>query len=782
MAFWRPGENPHSELMGWPGLGAHRHPPCPPTVELKIEVVLPEKDRGKEELSAGGKGSPRAYQGNGTARHFHAEERLPAPHPYPGAQDCLEAAVCHIKDLENGQMREVELGWGKVLLVKDNGEFHALGHKCPHYGAPLVKGVLSRGRVRCPWHGACFNISTGDLEDFPGLDSLHKFQVKIEKEKVYVRASKQALQLQRRTKVMATCISPSAGHSSSTNVLIVGAGAAGLVCAETLRQEGFSDRIVLCTLDRHLPYDRPKLSKSLDAQLEQLALRPKEFFRAQGIEVLTEAQVVTVDVRNKKAVFKDGFKLEYSKLLLAPGSSPKTLSCKGKDVENVFTIRTPEDANRVVRLARGRNAVVVGAGFLGMEVAAYLTEKAHSVSVVELEETPFRRFLGERVGRALMKMFESNRVKFYMQTEVSELRAQEGKLKEVVLKSSKVLRADVCVVGIGAVPATGFLRQSGIGLDSRGFIPVNKMMQTNVPGVFAAGDAVTFPLAWRNNRKVNIPHWQMAHAQGTTSPAAAWGRVAAQNMLAQEAEISTVPYLWTAMFSKSLRYAGYGEGFDDVIIQGDLDELKFVAFYTKGDEVISVASMNYDPIVSKVAEVLASGRTIRKREAVCAAQQDWRHVLAHRERILSLHAADLGKHVGASGTEAKPGGQVPTSSSPGAPRAEPEPSQCLPSAAWLTSQEASAASRRCSAPKTSSATDGWQWRQDRPCLFFLYWDWSPVGPCNILDIILKLKLTHLQICVTSTVIGQTLMREKDDETGTTTDHRTLSVTPRKFGL
>ncbi|XP_019292960.1 apoptosis-inducing factor 3 isoform X6 [Panthera pardus] len=521
----------------------------PKPVELKIEVVLPEKERGKEELSASGKGSPRAYQGNGTARHFHTEERLPAPHPYPGAQDCVEAAICHVKDLENGQMREVELGWGKVLLVKDNGEFHALGHKCPHYGAPLVKGVLSRGRVRCPWHGACFNIGTGDLEDFPGLDSLHKFQVKIEKEKVYVRASKQALQLQRRTKVMAKCISPSAGHSSSTNVLIVGAGAAGLVCAETLRQEGFSDRIVLCTLDRHLPYDRPKLSKSLDAQPEQLALRPKEFFRAYGIEVLTEAQVVTVDVRNKKVVFKDGFKLEYSKLLLAPGSSPKMLSCKGKEVENVFTIRTPEDANRV--------------------------------------------------------MFENNRVKFYMQTEVSELRAQEGKLKEVVLKSSKVVRADVCVVGIGAVPATGFLRQSSINLDSRGFIPVNKMMQTNVPGVFAAGDAVTFPLAWRNNRKVNIPHWQMAHAQG---------RVAAQNMLAQEAEISTVPYLWTAMFGRSLRYAGYGEGFDDVIIQGDLEELKFVAFYTKGDEVIAVASMNYDPIVSKVAEVLASGRAIRKRE------------------------------------------------------------------------------------------------------------------------------------------------------------------------
>ncbi|XP_070484409.1 apoptosis-inducing factor 3 isoform X3 [Equus przewalskii] len=728
----------------------------PKPVELKIEVVLPEKERGKEELSASGKGSPRAYQGNGTARHFHTEERLPAPHPYAGTQDCVEAAVCHVKDLENGQMREVELGWGKVLLVKENGEFHALGHKCPHYGAPLVKGVLSRGRVRCPWHGACFNISTGDLEDFPGLDSLHKFQVKIEKEKVYVWASKQALQLQRRTKVMAKCISPSAGHSGSTNVLIVGAGAAGLVCAETLRQEGFSDRIVLCTLDRHLPYDRPKLSKSLDAQPEQLALRPKEFFRAYGIEVLTEAQVVTVDVRNKKVVFKDGFKLEYNKLLLAPGSSPKTLSCKGKEVENVFTIRTPEDANRVVRLARGRNAVVVGAGFLGMEVAAYLTEKAHSVSVVELEETPFRRFLGERVGRALMKMFENNRVKFYMQTEVSELRAQEGKLKEVVLKSSKVVRADVCVVGIGAVPATGFLRQSGISLDSRGFIPVNKMMQTNIPGVFAAGDAVTFPLAWRNNRKVNIPHWQMAHAQG---------RVAAQNMLAQEAEISTVPYLWTAMFGKSLRYAGYGEGFDDVIIQGDLEELKFVAFYTKGDEVIAVASMNYDPIVSKVAEVLASGRAIRKREAVSAAQQDRRYVLAHRERILSLHAADLGRHAGAPGTEAKPWGQVPTSNFPGSPTREPESSQCLPWAAWLTSREALAASR-CSPPKASAATKGWPWRQDRPCLFSCYWDWSPVGALQHIRHYLKIKThTFADLCDFHCNWANT----REGETGTATE-------------
>ncbi|NXC95139.1 AIFM3 factor, partial [Certhia familiaris] len=462
-------------------------------------------------------------------------------------------------------------------------------------------GVLSKGRVRCPWHGACFSICTGDIEDFPGLDSLPRFQVKIEKEKVYIRASKQSAPAG--LAVKGTDLPRAHRHGCHWSPSHL--GAAGLVCAETLRQEGFSDRIVMCTMDRHLPYDRPKLSKSMDSHAEQIALRPKEFFCTYDIEVLTEMQVAAVDVKSKIAVFKDGFKMEYNKLLIATGNTPKTLSCKGKEMENVFNIRTPEDANRVVKLATSKNVVIVGASFLGMEVAAYLAERAHSVSLVELEHVPFKKFFGERVGLAVMKMFENNRVKFYMQTEVSELREQEGKLKEVVLKSGKVLRADVCVVGVGAVPATGFLKQSGINIDSKGFIVVNKMMQTNIPGVFAAGDAVTFPLALRNNKKVNVPHWQMAHMHG---------RIAALNMLAHGTEISTVPYLWTAMFGKSIRYAGHGEGFDDVVIQGDLDELKFVAFYTKSDEVVAVASMNYDPIVSKVAEVLAAGRTIRKRD------------------------------------------------------------------------------------------------------------------------------------------------------------------------
>uniref|UniRef100_H3DEP3 AIF family member 3 n=1 Tax=Tetraodon nigroviridis TaxID=99883 RepID=H3DEP3_TETNG len=574
-------------------------------VEVKVELSLLDKEKEMEGLSPNGKASPFAdCRPNGALGHGSDDDATPLV-LYHKPREYVEASVCHVKDLENEQMREVDLGSGRALLIKQRGEFSAIGHKCPHYGAPLVKGVLSKGHVRCPWHGACFNIATGDIEDFPGLDSLPTFQVRVEKDKVIIRANKQALQAQRRSKAMARCSAVINASTGFSHILIIGSGPAGLLCAETLRQEGFTDRIVMCTMDRHPPYDRPKLSKSLESTAEQLRLRSADFLRDHDIELITEKEAVLVDVKSRSVTFEDGLKMDYRKLFIAPGSRPRAMSYKGKDVRNVFHLRTPEDANNIAKLSSNKNAVIVGTSFVGMEVAAALTDKAHSVSVIGIESVPFKQALGEKVGKAVMKLFEANRVKFYMMNEVSEMVGHHGQLKEVVLNSGKVLRADVCVIGAGSVPATGFLKQSGIHMDSKGFITVNKTMQTNVEGVFAGGDAVIFPFPPRNNKKVNIPHWQMAHVHG---------RVAALGMLGRAADIKTVPFFWSAMFGKTLRYAGYGDGFDDVIIQGDLDELKFVAFYTRSEEVVAVASMNYDPIVSRVAEVLGSGKTIKKRD------------------------------------------------------------------------------------------------------------------------------------------------------------------------
>uniref|UniRef100_A0AAY4BMS7 Rieske domain-containing protein n=1 Tax=Denticeps clupeoides TaxID=299321 RepID=A0AAY4BMS7_9TELE len=529
-------------------------------VEVKVELGLLEKEKEADVMSPNGKASPFTdCRPNGALGHSPDEDASATFRPSHKPRDYVEATVCHVKDLENGQMREVDLGAGRALLIKEHGEFSAIGHKCPHYGAPLVKGVLSKGHVRCPWHGACFSIATGDIEDFPGHDSLPTFQVRVEKDKVIIRANKQALQTQRRTKIMSKC---SAVINSNT-----GFSPAGLVCAETLRQEGFTDRIVMCTMEKHFPYDRPKLSKSLESTAEQLRLRPAEFFQAHDIELLTEKEVVSLDVKTRTVTFHDDFKMEYRKLLIATGSKPKPLNYKGKDVGNVFHLRTPEDANRIAQLASNKNAVIVGTSFIGMEVAAALTDKAHSVSVIGVEAVPFRKVLGEKVGKAIMKLFETNRVKFYMLNEVSEMCGHHGQVPR------NLCIMDCVVVGSG--PATSFLKQSGVHMDSKGFITVNKTMQTNVEGVFAGGDVTAFPLLLRSNKKVNIPHWQMAHVHG---------RVAALGMMGRSVEIKTVPYFWTAMFGKSIRYAGYGDGFDDVVIQGDLDDLKFVAFYTKYGE------------------------------------------------------------------------------------------------------------------------------------------------------------------------------------------------------
>uniref|UniRef100_A0A3P9KVL4 Apoptosis inducing factor mitochondria associated 3 n=1 Tax=Oryzias latipes TaxID=8090 RepID=A0A3P9KVL4_ORYLA len=576
--------------------------PTPWVLSVKVELSLLEKEKDLDGLSPNGKASPFAdCRPNGALGHGSEDDSSLLPLNLK-TRDYVEACVCHIKDLENGQMREVDLGSGRALLIKEHGEFFAMGHKCPHYGAPLVKGVLSKGHVRCPWHGACFNVATGDIEDFPGLDSLPVFQVTLPCWSCLVSHSllNQALQTQKRSKPMARC--SSVIHSNT--VVAISAGPAALVCAETLRQEGFTDRIVMCTMDRHPPYDRPKLSKSLESTAEQLRLRSVDFLQDHDIELLTEMEV-TVDVKTRTVTFEDGLKMEYRKLFIATGSKPKPMNYKGNEVKNVFHLQTPEDANSIARLANNKNAVIVGTSFVGMEVAAALTDKAHSVSVIGIESLPFKKALGEKVGKVIMKLFEANRVKFYMLNEVSEMIGHHGQLKEVVLKSGKVLRADVCVIGAGSVPASGFLKQSGIHLDSKGFITVNKMMQTNVEGVFAGGDVVTFPFPQRNNKKVNIPHWQMAHVHG---------RVAALSMMGRASEAKTVPYFWSAMFGKTIRYAGYGDGFDDVIIQGDLDELRFVAFYTRSEEVVAVASMNYDPIVSRVVEVLGSGKTIKKRD------------------------------------------------------------------------------------------------------------------------------------------------------------------------
>ncbi|CAL1545244.1 unnamed protein product [Lymnaea stagnalis] len=516
------------------------------------------------------------------------------------SDNMTEAIAGDVQDFQDGQMKEIEVGDQKVLLVKEDGQFYAIGNKCTHYGAPLSKGAYCKGVVRCPWHGACFNVKTGDIEDFPGLDSVHKFEVEVRDGKVVVKGNPPALENAKRVKPMVKRVA-----DNKKTVVLVGGGPASLVCAETLRQEGYTGRIVLVSKEPYLPYDRIKLSKALNIKPEEIALRSQQFYDDNGIELLLAKEVTKVLPDDKTIELNDGESLKYDTLLVATGGQPRSLPIPGSDLKNVYSLRTPNDANAIAENAQGKNVVIMGSSFIGLEVANYLVGKAATVTVIGQSAVPLAHVFGPLIGQWFRKLHEGKGVKFHFETSVKEFRGEDGQLTEAVLADGTVLPADVCIMGVGVVPATNFLKDSGLDITARGFVTVNKNMRTNLPDIYAAGDIVEFPLFTADDQHVNIQHWQMAHQHG---------KIAGLSIAGKAQDIRSVPYFWTVQFGKSIRYTGYGPGYDEVILHGDVDDNKFVAFYTKKEKVVAVASLGWDPIVSQAAELMSKGGIITKDE------------------------------------------------------------------------------------------------------------------------------------------------------------------------
>ncbi|EDV21585.1 uncharacterized protein TRIADDRAFT_59728 [Trichoplax adhaerens] len=492
-------------------------------------------------------------------------------------------------------MKEVKVGeYGSVLLIRDKaGDFSAIGRKCSHYGAPLSKGALCDNHVRCPWHGACFNIKTGDIEDFPGLDSIPVYKVKINNGSVYIRCRRQELSTAKRLPTL-TNYQP---NFDKRVFFIIGGGPAALSCADTLRKEGFQGRIIMATRERSLPYDRPKLSKALSSTAASLQLRSAEFFKDTAIEVLTESEVIGLNIKTKTVTMKDNSIIIYDSVLIATGSNPRIMHITGSQAKGIFTLRTPEDGNAIASESNGKNVVIVGSSFIGMEIAAYLANKVQSVSVIGRSQTPFSATLGPRIGAALQKMHESKGVKFFSKTNVKSFHADDNNnLTGLTLSNGIYIPADVCILGIGVTPATEFLAGSGISLSKHGFVPVDENMKV-AADVYAAGDIAQFTIQATRGLPVSIGHYQIALKHGN---------IAAKNMLGKNVALNTVPYFWTQMFGKSLRYTGFGAGFDEITFDGDVEGLSFIAYYIKSNRVIAAASMGRDPAVSRIAALMLS--------------------------------------------------------------------------------------------------------------------------------------------------------------------------------
>lgn len=517
--------------------------------------------------------------------------------------EVVEGVICQEDELPEEGMKSFELNGEKVLVVHHRGQLSAIGSKCSHYGAPLEKGALCEGRVRCPWHGACFNVATGDIEDFPGLDSIPKYDIEVAEGQVRVRASKSLLTSGKRTKTMAK-----RDPENSSSYVIIGGGGAGASCAETLRQEGFTGRVVLITQESNLPYDRPKLSKAMDIDPQKIMLRSEDFYEAGDIEVLLGVSAEGVNTEEKVVELSTGDKVPYEKLFIATGGKPRRLGIQGDQLPNVWVVRSPEDANAVAAAAAQKRVVVVGTSFIGMEVAAFLSsnDRAASVTVIGHTSVPFENSLGHDVGKRIQEMFEEKEVKFIAEAGVVGFTESDGNVNGVTLDSGETVEADVVVLGVGVVPNTDFLTTSSIPRNQRGYVPVNEHLETSIPGVFCGGDIAAFPLFIEDGEQVTIGHWQVALGHGHT---------AALNMTGQTTPVRSVPFFWTVLFGKSLRYTGYGR-YDDVIIGGDLENLAFIAYYCRGDKVVSLASLGKDPAAANYAEMLQQGKSLTKQQVV----------------------------------------------------------------------------------------------------------------------------------------------------------------------
>ena len=473
-----------------------------------------------------------------------------------------------IGELADGTMLLGHAFGEPVLVAKRGAELFAIGATCTHYGGPLVKGLIVDHTVRCPWHHACFDLRTGEAIAAPALNDTSCWKIQKRGERFYVIGKTDNKQARK-------------PRSSPASVVIVGAGAAGGAAAEMLRREGYAGPVTLISADEFLPYDRPNLSKDYlagAAPEEWIPLWPPDFYREQKIDTLTRTEVRAIDPKRKQVTLSDGRSLGYGALLLATGAEPVRLAIPGNDLPHVCYLRTLADSRRIIDKAKNaKRAVVIGASFIGLEVAASLRERKVEVAVVGKDPQPLEKILRRELGNLIRETHEAHDVKFYLgRTPV----AIDD--RHVELDDGTNLEGDLVVVGIGVRPNTALAEKAGIATD-RGVL-VNEYLETSVPEIFAAGDIARWPDA-RTGRKIRVEHWVVAQRQGQT---------AARNILGAHERFVAPPFFWSNHFDLHIRYVGHGSGDDQVSVSGDLKAKDASVIFRAGGRVTAVASIGRD--------------------------------------------------------------------------------------------------------------------------------------------------------------------------------------------
>jgi 3-phenylpropionate/trans-cinnamate dioxygenase ferredoxin reductase component len=385
--------------------------------------------------------------------------------------------------------------------------------------------------------------------------------------------------------------------------VIVGGGLAGAKAAEALREQGFDGRVVLVGLEGHLPYERPPLSKDYlagKAELDSVFVHGAAWYESHQIELRLGTEVISIDRQARQVELADGSRLEYTKLLLAMGSSPRTLAVAGADAAHY--LRTVDDSTEIRQLISDQaSLVVIGAGWIGLEVTAVARQAGARVTVLEFAELPLLRALGPELGQVFAQLHAEHGVDLRFGVQTEEILTSDGRVTGVRLGDGTVIEASAVVVGIGATPNISLAQACGLSVSDG--VLVDAALRTSDPDIFAVGD-IADALHPTLGRRVRVEHWANALNQPAT---------AAAGMLGNDASYDELPYFYTDQYDLGMEYLGYVEpdGYDRVVYRGDVDGREFIAFWLSSEgRVLAGMNVNVWDVTEPIKALIRSGRAV----------------------------------------------------------------------------------------------------------------------------------------------------------------------------
>ncbi|MFL5088925.1 MAG: FAD-dependent oxidoreductase [Xanthobacteraceae bacterium] len=491
-------------------------------------------------------------------------------HEPPAGPDLTQGVA--LAELVEDQPLVGHVGDEQVMLVRRGTAVFAVGASCTHYHGPLAEGLIVGDEVRCPWHHACFDLRTGEAVRAPALSPIASWSVEQRDGKVFVR--------ERLDPSAAPRVSRAAADRPD-KIVIVGGGAAGFAAAEMLRRRQYAGSIVMISHEEAPPVDRPNLSKDYlagAAPEDWVPLRPDSFYADNEINLRLSTTVGGIDASKREVSLADGNTIGYDRLLLATGAEPVRLTIPGADQPHVRTLRSLADCRAIIeRASTARRAVVLGASFIGLEVAASLRARNIDVHVVAPDARPMERIFGAQMGDFVRSLHEQHGVVFHLQETATAIDD-----RRVTLKGGGTLEADLVVVGIGVRPRAELAERAGLAVE-RG-VMVNAFLETSAAGIYAAGDIARWPDR-RFGETLRVEHWVVAERQGQT---------AALNMIGQRERFAAVPFFWSQHYDIPINYVGHAEKWDELAVEGDIAGKDCLLRFKRNGRVLAVASIFRD--------------------------------------------------------------------------------------------------------------------------------------------------------------------------------------------